>query len=548
MSHPHDAPARAIEAIDLRAYARPLWRWKWVVVLIVAIAAGGTYFLSSRQPKRYVASTSVYIKVADPAAAVGLAQPPGAPTAQNMQDLATLFAAQAITTAVYKQLGKPAGSAGSVNVTPLVGQNATSTSFLLVTATSGSPTLAARLANTYVAVFLTSRRNAEAAQATADVRATRQELQSLADVPANFSERQVLLTQLAQLRTIALNPSDGAQQTNTAAAPASPSSPSPVRDAILGGIVGLLLGFGAAFGLELFDRRLVRLSTAESVYSMPVLAILPHVRDPKPMRDGRAVIPPAFVEPMRSLRINVSMVPGGGPRRTLLVTSGTPGEGKSTVVRDLALVYAEAGEAVLIIDADLRRPSIARLLGVEPRVGLAQVLRGEVPLTRAVVPVHGAGTVAAEQNGSNGAVPPNAVRSRGSIDLLGYGEQVANPLRFLASAAMRSTLTAAARTYDVVIVDTAPLLVVADTVPVLEMVDAVLIVARLGLTTRDSAEHLVSLMARVPKANLVGVVTNDLRGAMFGDGYGGYGYGQDYGSDSRAPTTTAATSRSSASS
>lgn len=542
MSHPHDIHARETDTIDLHAYVRPIWRWKWVIALIVAVAAAGTYFLSSRQPKHYVASSSVYIKVADPAAAVESTQPPAAPTAQNMQDLATLFTAQTITTAVYRQLRVPAGSAGSVTVTPLVGQNATSTSFLVVTATSGSPTLAARLANTYVEAFLTSRRKAQAAQAASDVTATQQALASLTDVPANFAERQVMLTQLAQLRTIALNPSDGAQQTNIATAPMSPSSPKPVRDAILGALVGLLLGVGAAFGLELFDRRLVRMATVESVYSMPVLAALPHVRDPTPMHDGRAVIPSAFVEPIRSLRINVGMAVGQGRRRTLLVTSGIPGEGKSTVVRDLALVYAEAGEAVLVIDADLRRPSIARLFGVETQVGLVQVLRSEVQLTRAVVRVYGAGPVGARQNGSNGATPLRAARSRGSIDLLGYGEQVANPVAFLGSGAMRSTLMAAAQTYDLVILDTAPLLVVADTVPVLEMVDAVLFVARLGLTTRDSADRLVSLTERLPKANIAGVVMNDLRGASFGNGYGTYGYGYDAGSrapaSARIPATT----------
>jgi succinoglycan biosynthesis transport protein ExoP len=521
------------DRLDLRAYLRPVWRWKWVVVLIVGIATAGTYFLSSRQPKQYVSSTPVYIVVADPAAAVGSPQLQllGPPSAQNMQDLAT---AQSVAAAVYQRLHLPLGSAGYVSVAPL-GGSAGATSFLVVTATSSSPTLAARLANTYVAVFLDARRSAQAAQALSDADVIRRALRALPNTPANAAERQTLLTQDVQYRTTAANPSAGARQINPAVAPTAPTSPKPVHDAILGGIVGLLLGIAAAFGLELLDRRLVRVSSVESIYGLPVLAVLPHVRRPTPTRDGHAMIPPAFVEPMRSLRINVGMATGVSPRRTLLVTSGVAGEGKSTVVRDLALVCAEAGEAVLVIDADLRRPSIAKLLGVEPQLGLAQVLRREVVPAQAIVPVHRPGPYPASRNGSNGAAPTGDPRLRGSIDLLSYGERVANPVGLLGSVEMRSTLAAAIGRYDTVILDSAPLLVVADTVPLLEMVDAVILVARLGLTTRDSADRLATLLQRVPKTNLAGVVTNDMRGTFLEGGYGGYGYG--YGSRARAATT-----------
>jgi Mrp family chromosome partitioning ATPase len=217
----------------------------------------------------------------------------------------------------------------------------------------------------------------------------------------------------------------------------------------------------------------------------------------------------------------------------LLVTSGIPGEGKSTVVRDLALIYAEAGEAILIIDADLRRPSIARLLGVEPPLGLAQVLRREVGIAEAVVPLHRPGARGVSANGSNREALTGDPRLRGSIDLLSYGECVPNPVGLLGSEAMKSTLTAARGRYDIVILDSAPLLAVADTVPLLEAVDAVLLVARLGLSTRDTADRLTALIERVPKANLAGIVTNDLRGGLLDERYGTYGYG------SRAQRATA---------
>jgi Mrp family chromosome partitioning ATPase len=170
---------------------------------------------------------------------------------------------------------------------------------------------------------------------------------------------------------------------------------------------------------------------------------------------------------------------------------------------------------------------------VEAQLGLAQVLRREVLPAQAIVPVHRPGPYPASQNGSNGAGPAGDPRLRGSIDLLSYGERVANPVGLLASAEMTSTLAAAIGRYDTVILDSAPLLVVSDTVPLLEMADAVILVARLGLTTRDSADRLATLIQRVPKANLAGVVTNDMRGNFLDGGYGSYGYG----THQRAATT-----------
>lgn len=524
MSRPGVNPVSQSETVDLEAYLRPLWRWKWVVLLVAAVAAAGTYFISSRQPKRYVASTSVLVQDADPSAAVDSPQPIGPPNAQSMQDLATLLTDQAITAAVYTDLKLPLGSAGSVSVAPEVGAGGTVTNILIVTATSGSPTLAARLANTYVSTFRASQRSAQAAQASADLTATQGALRTLANTSANVTQRQQLITQEAQLRTLILNPSAGASPIDAAIAPRAPTSPKPVRDAILGGIVGLLLGLGIAFGLEFLDRRLLRVSSVESTYGMSVLAVLPHVRDPTPMQDGRPIVPPSFVESIRGLRINVGMLRSDKLPRTLLVASAIPGEGKSTVARDLALVYAEAGESVLVIDADLRRPRMAELFGVESAVGLAHVLRREVRLAEATIPVYGS---EAGDMPPNGHTPGSVGRPRraATIDLLDYGECVPNPVSLLGSEAMVSALAAVRERYDIVILDSAPLLAVADTVPLLDLADSVLLVARLGLSTRDSAERLAALLERVPAARIAGVVTNDMRSRKFrGERYDYYGY------------------------
>jgi Mrp family chromosome partitioning ATPase/capsular polysaccharide biosynthesis protein len=523
MSQPEAMPGLLPETFDAGTYLRPIWRWKWVVVLVVIVATGGTYFLSSRQPKHYVSSTSVLVADADPAGAVDSPQPVSPPTPQQMEDLAILFTDQAITADVYRDLGLPLGSAGKVSVAPQVGAGAAESSILVVTADSRSPTLAARLANTYVTAFLASQRSAQATQASADLSATRRVLDTLANTATNAVQRQQLITQEAQLRTLMLSPSAGARPIDAALPPSGPSSPRPTRDAILGGIIGLLLGLCIAFGLDFFDRRLVQVSSVESAYAVPVLAVLPHARNPAPMQDGRPAVPSSFIESIRSLRINIAMTRNGKPPRTLLVASAIPGEGKSTVARDLALVYAEAGESVLLIDADLRRPTLAKLFNIDPAVGLAQVLRHEVRLIDAVSPVYWAEARDLQSNGRRNASA--GLGRPATIDLLDYGETVPNPVNLLGSAAMASALAAVCERYDVVILDSAPLLAVADTVPLLELVESVLLVARLGLSTRDSANRLAGLLQRAPEAQIVGVVTNDMSSGGFrGEKYGSYGY------------------------
>jgi capsular exopolysaccharide synthesis family protein len=528
-------PPSENDTLDLRAYLRPIWRRRWIILAIVIVATVATYVLSAREHKQYVSSTDVYVTVVDPALSIDSVAPTSPPTAQEMQDIATLFTAQAITDGVYHKLHLPLGSAGSVNVAPLTETSASSTqtSFIVVTATSQSPTLAARLANTYVSVFLASRRAAEAAAAKADAAAAQSSIDALANVPANTAERQALVLSISQYRTIELDPNAGAQQIDVAVPPSSPSSPKPLRAALFAALISLLIAIGIAFALELVDRRLVTVSALESIYGRPVLAALPFVADPTPLVDGEAVVPAQLVEALRGLRINLGLTGIAGPPRTLLIASGSPGEGKSTVARDLALVYAEAGDRVLLIDADLRRPSVAWLCGVEPGLGLTHVLTGATQLAKAALAVS---LEHAPHAGTNGSGPSTRTPApEGALDVLAHGEQVPNPVTLLSSTAMKGLLAAASKRYDMIIVDTAPLLPVTDTVPLLGLVDAILLVSRVGMTTRDAAERVTTAIGRVRGANLVGIVANDIRDAFLGGGGyygsdGGYGYGSRSGS------------------
>jgi Mrp family chromosome partitioning ATPase/capsular polysaccharide biosynthesis protein len=518
------------EPLDLGAYLRPVRRWKWVILAIAILAAGATYGLTSREQKTYTAEALVEVQNANPT--VPASNPP---TTQQLQDVATLFTDRAITTTVYNDLRLPVGTAGSVVVSP-----SSTSDFVDVTASSHSAALAARLANTYVSVFLASQAQTVAVADQAAAAAARATLKALRNTPANLAQRQALIATIVADDAAARNPSPGATAPDPALVPKFPSSPAPKKDALFAGLIGLLLGIGLAFVLDLADRRLVRVSSVQSIYGRSVVAVLPHVANAAPRDHGTFLTPPEFVEVMRSLRVNLRLAANGTTLKSVVVTSALPGEGKSTVARDLAFAYADAGDRVLVIDCDLRRPSLSSVFAVRPELGLVQVLRSEVSPAEAAVTVFR--TSPSSSNGSAGQpLAAGDPRVHGSISLISHGERVESPAALLSSKAMSELLATASAYYDMVILDTSPILTVSDAVPLLDQVSAVLFVARLGMTTREAAERLTELGQRVPHMNLAGVVVNDMRDSYVDEGYGSYSqYGYTYGHPEAAPVKRAA--------
>jgi Mrp family chromosome partitioning ATPase len=335
-------------------------------------------------------------------------------------------------------------------------------------------------------------------------------------------------------------PTTVAQQVNPATPPSSPTAPKPVRNALFALLIALVASIALAYGLERFNRRLKHPEELERAYGSPLLAVLPHADNPSPLRGGLAALGPDFREPFRVLRTNVELASVDAPPRTIVVSSAVPGEGKSTVVRNLALAFRETGKSVAVVDLDLRHPALAALFGLPLGRGITDVLRHEAELDDVAIRVGVSlpaldelvlvGPDAAElvahkgTNGSNGG----SVHADHITVLLG-GARPANPPAVLASERLVEVLSALRDRHDVLLIDSAPVLAVTDTVPLLRYADAALFVGRLGVTTRDTAKHLVEFIPRVPDLNLLGIVANDLSRLEAG-AYGyGYGYGYAYG-------------------
>jgi capsular exopolysaccharide synthesis family protein len=258
-----------------------------------------------------------------------------------------------------------------------------------------------------------------------------------------------------------------------------PVSPTPVRNAGLALVLGLVLGVGAAVLRETLDTSVKSAQALAELTGAAVLSTVPV--DPRAKRAPLIVAGSAGsvrAEALRQLRTNLQFVNVDSPARAIAVTSAVPGEGKTTTACNLAIVFAEAGKRVVIVDADLRRPRVAEYLGVEGAVGLTNVLAGQTTVDEALQQWAGSGVFVL----AAGSIPPN-------------------PSELLGSRNMEALLASLRMGFDIVIVDTPPLLPVTDGAVVATLVDGTVLVFRCGRTTaaqtRAAAEALAAVDARV---------------------------------------------------
>ncbi|MEU8174853.1 polysaccharide biosynthesis tyrosine autokinase [Microbispora hainanensis] len=286
--------------------------------------------------------------------------------------------------------------------------------------------------------------------------------------------------------------------------PEEPVAPQPLTNLALGALIAL---FTAVTGLVLRDRLDTTVKTAEALQQVAkssVLGLIGYERDAKrhPLilrGQGRSVRAEAF----RSLRTNLQFIGVDRQPKSLVVTSCLPGEGKSSTSVNLAITMAQAGWRVVLVDADLRRPSVPRYLGIEGGTGLTDVLIERARLHEVI-----------QTWGQPG------------LSVLPSGRIPPNPSELLGSRGMRSVLAQLAEEYDMVIVDAPPLLPVTDAAALGAICDGALLVVRHGKTRNEQVLRAGELLSSI-NARLVGTVLNFVP-AKHGSYYGyGYGYGED---------------------
>jgi tyrosine-protein kinase len=507
---PHADP---VERPDFRDYLRPiLTRW-WLVLLVVGIATAGTYVYSERLPKEYKSATSLY--VSNPVTDRILFGAATAPTDRDVANVAALITSLPVAQAVARETGyrgPPRDLLGDVTAKP-----ASNSDFITVTATGPTAAQAADRANAFARTFIAMREQQQRRDARAAIGLLRRQIASLPQGSAARSQRSQLQQKIDQLQVVTAANTTGAgvQQINAATPPASAAAPEPVRNAAFALVVSLAMAVAAAFGLERLDTRITTIRGLVSAYGLPVLAEVPRARRRlRRARRRRLELSQPFREPMRRLRMAVEVASEERQIRTLLVTSATPGEGKSTVLSQLAMAYGASDQRVLITDTDLRKPNLDALLRVDREPGLTDVLSGTCSLDEVVQSLSARTTsVAAITAGQrhtpmSGGGSENGMAGGGELSVIASGRASESSLELLGSQRMRGILDVLETEYDMILVDSPPLLAVADAMPLISRVDAVLVVARLGHSTWDAAERLTEELSRVASARVLGVVAN----------------------------------------
>ena len=296
----------------------------------------------------------------------------------------------------------------------------------------------------------------------------------------------------------------------SAVLPTSPSSPNPSRILPLGLLLGLLVGFGLAAVRQYNDTKVRRTEDVEEATGAGVLGILPKSEDLGSER-GAADRNKSFHEreSLRKLRTNLRFVDVDHQPRSIVITSAKQGEGKSTVASNLATVLAEAGERVVLVDADLRRSAVARAFDLDGSVGLSQVLAGTATLGDALQPSHtdGLEILAA------GAVPPNPSELLGSHRMEQLIEQLAQE--------------------HFVILDAPPLLPVTDAALLTRSADGAVLVVAAAKTHKEEVERAVAAL-RAVDGKVLGAILNQVSTSKvdrirYGDVE--YGYTKSYTRD-----------------
>lgn len=503
----HEARRRGSSS-GLPAPLRALRQHVWIVVFCALGMAALAYTISAAQEVKYSATASLLFR--DPQLdqklfGSAVFAPPTDPTREAATNV-RLTSLEVVAARTSKALGgslTPGEVSNDIEVSAAGASNVAN-----VNATAHDPELAARLANTFAQQFIAFRRDADRSKITSAVNLINARLKGLSPNSLTGSEGTTLRQQLGQLKILAALQTGNAELVQPAMRPSSPSSPRLTRNTIGGLFFGLVLGCGLAVLLGRLDRRIKDASDLGDIFGRPVLGALPeHPAFAAPTKD-LSVLSSAEAEPIRMLRANLRYFNVDREIRSVLVTSAAPAEGKSTVALYLAAAAASSGTSTILVEADLRRPTLSANLGLTTSRGLSQVLAGVGNLSSAVERIEA-------------TAGPRGV----ALDVLPCGPVPPNPTDLIDSVRMRQIVEALEREYELVVIDTPPTSVVSDAIPLVNEVSGVLVVGRIGKTTFDSASHLQTQLENL-HAHVIGVVANSAgSGADTAYGYS-YGYGQ----------------------
>ena len=471
-------------------------RQRWPIVLLVALVVAGTALvLSLLEEERYEARATLLLRD-EQRDLFGEDAQAGDAERQFNTDV-DLIRLSSVAETVARRLELDVTSDQLLQ--DVTTETNASSDVVELVASADDPRDAALIANVYAQAYVDYRRSTarESLADAAELAAAR--LEALAPDERDSREGELLATRQRELEIAAALETGGVRVVRRATVPSSPASPRPLLSAAVGGILGLLLGALLAVALAFADRRLRDEQSVEETFGLPVIAEIPHV--------GAG---DAAAEPHGLLAAHLRLASRNGSR-VVMFTSPAKGDGKSFTTLGVARALTRLGQRVVVIEADLRAPVL------EPEPNVYDTPSGLVALlvrARADVPGELVWLDASTDPTRSMDLPADL-----TFGLLPAGGTPPDPQRLLARPEMAAVVERVRGLADVVLIDTAPIGTVSDAVALAPLVDSVILVARMGKTTRDAARAASRILRNID-ANLEGVVVNDVRGVEQPEYYG----------------------------
>jgi succinoglycan biosynthesis transport protein ExoP len=518
--------------IIIREYANLFLRWVWLLILAAGIAGGYSYYSSSKQTPQYRTSTLVQIKSGS-----SFQQVNDYASSYYAQELADTYARTMKTQSILDELSRLVGydvKAGMINVTPIQG-----TQLMTITVTDTVPSRAALIANTLVTVFTKQIQNDQAAYYSGSKKIIDDQLaiynnkiQEITDelakemaLKGTVDENLVRISQLQttlnyyqqtyfslsqtaqQLNISELSSKLGIIQKDPALIPSSPFEPRPLNSGLIGALVGLIAAAGVVVLIQFLDDSIHDPKEITNRWGVPILGLIANYnfseKDlPITVTSPRSTISESF----RTLRNNLQFASVDHPINTIVVTSCSGNEGKTTISVNLSVVMAQSNRTTILLDADLRRPRVHKLLHQTNHLGLTDQFIHIEDKTIAAIKDSGIEKLSVVTSGN---LPPN-------------------PSELLGSEKMMEMLVRLKNQFKSVIIDTPPLLAVTDALSLAARADGVLLVVKPAITKWTELSRGIEQLKQV-KANLLGIVINDVKVKTASSYYKKYYISEEYG-------------------
>ena len=497
------------DEMSLRDYAGILRRRKWIILIPLVVVPLVALLSSLAQTKQYSVSTDVLVREPPSASAIGA---PERPMQQRV---------------LQNELQRAQGSAMRDQVRLIIGDEPTisvrlaadeDVDVFVFTGSSSSPELAAAAANAYADVYIEERRESITVDLEAQAGVLRDQLGEISDqldqttsdeqFTALDQERKSYEFQLDQLETsINLANQSGATVIDAAQVDSKPVSPTPRRTTAFALIVGLFLGIAVALLVDYFDNSLRGEDDLGKAVAVPVLGVIPRLKHWK-QKEAHVVTreepTSAPAEAYRAFRTAVHYLSFDRGLKVIQITSAKPGDGKTTTSTNLAVASARAGQSVLLIDCDLRRPRVHEFFGLRNEVGFTTSLVG-ASLDEVIQEVEG----------------------EPRLSIISSGPQLPDPSEILASATARGFIESTRERFDLVIIDSPPVLAVSDPLVLLGSVDGVILVASAKQSDRRDVVRATEQLSQLDTV-ILGTVLNSFDQTSSSD------YRQNYGVYERA--------------